>query len=582
MSWINPKTSSRRTIGNQSPPDPVLLQKAEPTHLKPANTTVITPPDPAFRSAVRLALAFAAVKLLLHIVTTLWTTDLGYGYFRDEFYYIACGRRLAWGYVDHGPLVALQARLATFLFGSSILGIRMLSFLSGATRVFLTGLLAHALGGRRPAQALAMLCVLLAPAYLGIDSFLSMNSVESLFWMSSLLALLEITKLTSSKQIALPWQVSHAPQAARLRTLWIFLGISSGLGLLNKPSMTFFLLALLAALLLSPHRRVLFTRYAALGIALLVLIALPNVLWQIHNGWPTLEFLRNGKLENKNVHLGPLAFLVGQIMPLNPASALVWIPGLVYLLRRRHRRWLGITYLLFLAMMLAFGAKDYYVQPIYPVLFAAGGLAWERRFANRRRVQANRALAFPAATATLVLTGVLLLPLAIPVLAPDAWIRYTRATHLDTQSSKTENQDLGPLPQFFSDRFGWQEETDAVARINASLSPADQAKAAVLATNYGEAASLLFLGPRSGLKLPPVVSGHNNFYLWGPQHITGEVLIVINGATPEEMHKFYDEVTVAAVMNHPFAMPFEHRNIYLCRHRKKNLTEDWRSLKHYI
>lgn len=549
--------------------------------MKPAQTTIVTPPNPALRAALRLALLFAIAKLLLHIGTNLWTTHLGYSYFRDEFYYLICGQHLAWGYVDHGPLVAIQARLATLLFGTSITGIRTLSFLAGAARVFLTGLLAHALGGRRPAQALAMLCVLLAPAYLGIDSFLSMNSFESLFWMSTLLALIKIVKLDQPAAAA-PWQLTHSPAATRLRTLWILLGISSGLGLLNKPSMTFFLLALLAALLLTPQRRVLFTRYAVLGIALLVVIALPNLLWQIHHSWPTLEFLRNGRVEGKNVHLGPIAFLAGQIMSLNPASALVWIPGHVSLLRRRALRWIGLAYLLFLALMLVLGAKDYYVQPIYPVLFAAGGLAWERRFANRRRVQANRALAFPAATATLVLITALTLPLAIPVLAPDDWIRYTKATHLYNQAPKTENQDLGPLPQFFSDRFGWQEETAAVARIYASLSPSDQQKAAVLASNYGEAASLLILAPRSGLKLPPVVSAHNNFYLWGSQNVTGEVLIVINGATPDEMRKFYDEVTVAAVMNHPLAMPFEHRNIYLCRHRKKNLTEDWPHLKHYI
>ncbi len=157
-----------------------------------ARTTVVRPPDPTLRSALHLALAFAALKLTLHIAATLYAQHLGYSYFRDEFYYLVCGRRLAWGYVDHGPLVAVQARLAETLFGASVLGIRLLSHLAGAAIIFLTGILAWALGGQRSAQSLAMLGLLCAPEYLALDSVLSMNSVEPVFWMLSTLALLRI------------------------------------------------------------------------------------------------------------------------------------------------------------------------------------------------------------------------------------------------------------------------------------------------------------------------------------------------------------------------------------------------------
>lgn len=119
--------------------------------------------DPPLAAALSLALLFASVSLGIQIASNLWQAHIGYGYFRDEMYYIICGRHLAWGYVDHGPLVAIQARLALALFGRSLAGIRMLSATAGAASVFLTGILAWALGGRRPAQALAMLCVLIAP-----------------------------------------------------------------------------------------------------------------------------------------------------------------------------------------------------------------------------------------------------------------------------------------------------------------------------------------------------------------------------------------------------------------------------------
>jgi hypothetical protein len=408
-----------------------------------------------------------------------------------------------------------------------------------------------------------MLCVLVAPTYLGIDSFLSMNSFESLFWMACLLALMEL-----DQQRLMPVRA------------WTIFGVSAGLGLLNKPSMAFFLVALALAMLLTPQRRLLFTRFAALGIALLVAIALPNLLWQIHNHWPTLEFLHNGRVGNKNIVLGPVAFFLEEWKNLHPLTLLVWLPGLVWLLARRQQRWLGIAFVLFYGFMFALHAKDYYLAPIYPLLLAAGGLGWERFFANRRRVRADKALAFPIFESLLVLTGLLILPLGIPVFTPQTWLRYTRATHLYSQSSNTENESSGPLPQFFADRFGWQEEADKVAGLYHSLSPADQRAAVVYASNYGEAGSLLFLkGPADR---PPVISGHNNFWLWGSDGATGEVVISITGAGLDEMLQSYNSCVVAARMDHPLSMPFEHRNIYLCRNRKANLTADWPQFKHYF
>ena len=116
------------------------------------STTNVHPPDLSLRAALRLSAVFATLTFALHLFTILWTKHLGYGYFRDEFYYIACGHHLAWGYVDHGPIVAVQARLAQTFFGSSLLGIRMFSILAECAATFLTGFTVWALGGRRPAQ----------------------------------------------------------------------------------------------------------------------------------------------------------------------------------------------------------------------------------------------------------------------------------------------------------------------------------------------------------------------------------------------------------------------------------------------
>ena len=514
----------------------------------------------SLRQALLLAGLFAAIKLAVQVGVNLWQAHLGWGYFRDEMYYILCGQHLDWGFVDHGPIVALQARASIAIFGKSLAGIRMFSALAGAAKLFLTGMIAWSLGGRRVAQALAMLGVLLAPEFLALDSFLSMNSFEPVFWMTALLAVLLLLRGGSPK-----W--------------WIVFGVAAGLGMENKPSMLVYLVALLAGLLVTPQRRILFSRAMLAGVAIAALLMLPNLLWQIHHHFPTLEFLHNGKLENKNVVLSPLAFLHAQEKMFSPISLPLWGAGLVWLLvskRARPWRFVGWTYLIFLVVMLATrDAKDYYLAPIYPALFAAGGVCWQSLLARQRM----RWL-IPAYATLLIVTGILVLPMSLPLIRPLTWLAYTERMHLRTIGTHTENYATSAFPQFYADRFGWQEMVDQIAHAYTALSPADRARAGILCSNYGEASAVNFLG--AGRGLPFAISGHNSYWMWGPHGYTGELLIVVNGASLDEMRKFYNSVEIVGRMDHPYAMPYEHRNIYLCRGRKKSVLEDWADFKHYI
>jgi hypothetical protein len=514
-----------------------------------------------------LALLFAAIKLMFHIAANLWEAHIGWGYFRDELYYLICGRHLAWGYVDHGPIVAVQARASELLFGRSLAGLRLLSAVAGAGRVFLTGILAWTLGGRRPAQGLAMLGVLIVPQYLGTDSFLSMNSFESVFWMVCLLALILIERRRGSGIAGDSYQ-----------RLWLLFGISAGIGLLNKPSMTFFLVALLAALLLTPQRRLLANRWAVAGVLLMIVITLPNLIWQIHNHWPTLEFLDNGRVGDKNIKLSPVAFALKQILNMGPLLVFIWGAGLVHLLRRRSYRWLGLTFVIFFFIMMAFHAKDYYLSPIYPILFAAGGIAWETRFSDRRRVAANSAYPFPIFETILIIGAIVILPLSLPLMPPAQWLAYTKATHLDRFNGNSETFSSGPLPQFYADRFGWQEEVDEVSRIYNAL-PLDQRRiTGISCDNYGEASAINFLGRG----LPFAVSGHNNYYLWGPNSYTFDSMILIEHSTPQHLQQLFRSVQIVDRIGTAYSMPFEHKNIYLVSGRKFDSANIWPQKKDYF
>ena len=514
-------------------------------------------------AALRLALWFALAKLLFQFALTLWTTHLGYSYFRDEFYFLACGRHLAWGYVDQGPIVALQARLTTLLFGDSVFGIRILSASAGGIAVGLCGLLTWALGGQRAAQALAMLGLLLAPVYIAVDGFLSITCFEPVFWMGCVLALLLLQ------------------QGASPRGCWLTIGVCAGLGLLNKPSMLFFLLALVLALLVTPERRLLRTRWAAIAAVIALLLVAPFLAWEARHGWATWVFLRNGQLGNKVRILGPVAFVWQQIAQMQPVNALLWIPGLVATLRGRTltgMRWIGLTYLLFLTLMYAMHAKDYYLAPVYPMLLAAGGVAWERRL--NRSPSDSRLFAFPVYETVLVVTGLLILPTASPVLRPHTWARYTHALHLN--GSESENARTSMLPRFFADRFGWNQMASIVVTAYRSLPPEEQRHACIFASNYGEAASLEFLGSRLTPGLPPVISGHNNYWLWGQRGCSGEVVIAVVNDDPSDLLKKYTSVTVVGHTSGPLAMPYEHKNIYLLRGRRPDVPISWEDERAYI
>jgi hypothetical protein len=505
------------------------------------------------RSALFLVGGFAVFTLALHIVCSLYGSRLGYGFFRDELYFLVCGHHLDWGYVDQPPLVAVQARISETLFGLTPTGIRVLSFAAGAVKVGLTGLLAWQLGGRRRAQALAMMAALAAPVFLVADNYLSMNSWEPCFWMGSLLVLLRIAEGSLSPR----W--------------WLLFGLLAGLGIENKDSTVFFLVALLLGLLATPQRRLLWSGWVAAGIAVIFLVVLPNFWWQWQHGWPTYELLNNIAHSDKNTKLPTLAFLKQQADMLLIFSAPLWMGGLVWLgFARTARPWrfVAVTYLVFLAMMMAMHAKDYYVAPIYPVLFAAGAVWF---------VQVTR-WAWPAYAYSVVLAIFLVVatvPIGLTVLPPEAYNRW--AAHFGANKTRTEKFS-SPLPQYLSDRFGWEEMAQGFAARYNALSSEERAKTGIFCGNYGEASAVNVLGPKYGL--PVAISGHQNYFYWGSNGYTGESMLTL-GNDRNDYLKSYEEVIDLGAFDAPWIMDHEHHHYFLLKHRRKSYAPEWAEFKYW-
>ena len=518
----------------------------------PQSSTLISSRT-ALRPTLLLSLFFVAVTFLVHFLSSLWGSHLGYGFFRDELYFLVCGHHLAWGYVDQPPLVALQARLAEMLFGVSPTGIRIFSFLASGVTVGLTGILAWQLGGSRNAQGLAMTAVLAAPVFLGTSNYLSMNSFEPCFWMGALLVVLRIA------------EGSAGPRA------WLVFGLLAGLGIENKHAFVFFLVALLAGLLMSPQRRLVFSWGFVAGVGVLTLIALPNLIWQINNQFPTYQFLSTVAHSDKNVKLPPFAFIFEQVKVLLYSSAPLWIGGIVWLGFSRYARpwrFVAITYTVFLAMMMAMHAKNYYVAPIYPVLFAAGAVAFSQLI---RREWAVVTYAGVLACTFVFATG----PLVLTILPPDRYNAYAApfAPDDDRQEKFT-----GPLPQILSDRFGWPQMVEGFAVRYNALPPDVRAQTAIFCGNYGEASAVNILGASYGL--PKAISGHQNYFYWGWNNYTGDSVLTL-GNDPKDYTDSFAEVVDLGPFDAPWIMDHEHRHYFLLKHRKRSYAADWLALKYW-
>ena len=511
----------------------------------------------AYAPLPRPVYLLAALAIVVHFLF-----NRQYGYFRDELYYAACGEHPAWGYVDHAPLVAWASWFTRALFGDSLFALRLLPALSAAPKVFLGGWIAREVGGGRFAQFFAALLVFLAPIYLTFDNFLSMNAFEPVIWMACAAIVLRILRVSGSV-LADP-----EPKGGGSPRLWYLFGLVAGIGILNKHSMLFFGSGIAVGLLFTSARKQLagIQIWAALLIAFLIF--LPNLLWEVHNGYPTIALLHT-VIGTKYTTVSPLAFIGQQFLLVNPVAAPIWLAGLYFLLfDRAGRKYavLGIAYLVVLLEMILLHGKIYYLAPGYIMLLAAGAVWWEQRIFTASRAWLKLAVIVPLAVSALIAA-----PLAMPILPVAAAVKYCK--FFGVQDIKVENVPLDSLPQLFGDMFGWQEQVQAVSRAVNSLPKPEQAQVTLLAYNYGEAGAIDYFGKHYGL--PKAVSGHNQYGAWGPRGASGDIVVAI-GFTRERLDQGFADVRPFETISPAYALPEESGLvIYICRHPKQNLSASW-------
>ena len=499
-------------------------------------------------TANTLVFGLSAATLVLHLFA-----GRNYGYFVDELYHLACGRHLDWGYVDQPPLIAAIAWGVRVTLGQSLFAIRFLPALAAAIEVALAALIARELGGRRFAQLLTCLSVMIAPGILMIDGLLTMNAFEPLFWLGCAYLFIRIVNGGDQK-------------------LWIWIGVLAGLGLENKYSMLIFGAGIVIGMLLTPQRRLFLSPWPWIGGAIAFLLFLPNVLWNIQHHFPFLEMLANTQRGGRNVALSPLTFFIQEAVTLFPLTLPIWLTGLWFFFFSRAGkpyRALGWAWLFTAAVIATLSPRIYYLYPAMPLLFAAGGVAWEDWLQQPKFVLLKIAYLVP-----MVVLGALAVPFSVPVLSPEAYIRYSN--FLNFQPPRIETHKLGPMPQLYADQFGWENMVEKVAGAYNKL-PADvRARTAIFAKNYGQAGAIDLLGPKYGL--PSAISGHQSYFLWGPRNFTGESIIVL-GSDEADLKMHCLSVQKVANVYHPYSMPYEHFDVFHCRGLKQPLKEYWPRVK---
>lgn len=515
-----------------------------------------------FANGMAVIWAIAITKFLFHLCF-----NNRYGYFRDEFDYIACGDHLAWGYVDQPPVIPFLTHISRAVLGDSLRAIRFIPALASSLLVVQTALITRELGGKFYAMLLAAITVVVAPQYLSNGSLLGTNCLEPNLWMACAYFVILAIKRNDPRY-------------------WLWVGVFAGIGMEEKYSIALFVFGITVGLLLTEQRRAFLSKWFWFGVLAMFLIFLPNLLWNIHYHWPFLQLMHNIRAEGRDVVLPAGQYFFQQALLVNPLTAPIWIIGLIAFFasaKLKPYRVLGWSYVICYAVFFALHGKNYYLAPIYPMLLAAGAVIVELALSRDKTTTTTATrprLAWlkPVIVVVLLANGAYLTPIVVPVFSPDRFLAYAKTLPFKLPIIEHSHA-RAALPQWYADQFGWNEIVAETAVAWSQLTP-DERKdenCGIFAQDYGQAGAIDFLGRKYGL--PKSLSGHQTWFLWGPRGYSGNCMIVLDDRR-EKLEQFWSDVQyVGTSADNSYALEKE-IPIFICRGAKfGTLANLWPELK---
>jgi len=459
----------------------------------------------------------------------------GYGYHRDELYFLEAGHHLAWSYADQGPVTPLVARLMSDIAPGSLTVLRIPSAIAAGLVVLLTGLLAGELGGRPRARALAATCAAVGTIVLFNGHLLSTSTLDLLVW------------------TLVSWLVVRAVRTGDNR-LWPVAGVVLGLGLLNKPLPAFLAVGLLAGVLIAGPRRLLRNPWVWSGAAIALVLWSPWIAWQASNGWPQIAVSRSIAAGNSTSSQPWWAIVPFQGLLVSPVLAPVWIAGLVRLFRDpavRPYRFLAWAWVVLAVVFMASAGKPYYLAGLLPALLGAGAVAVDG-WLDRGRRGLRRGLIGIALVGSAAVSAIIALPL----------VPADRAGQV-----VATNPDVG-------ETIGWPRFTQTIADVYRHVPGA-----VILTSNYGEAGAIDRYGPALGL--PHAYSGHNAFGDWGPPP-NGSAPVVAVGLDRSDIATTLRDCRLRARIDDGVGIDNDEQGapVDVCRGPQRPWSAQWSAVKH--
>jgi 4-amino-4-deoxy-L-arabinose transferase-like glycosyltransferase len=471
-----------------------------------------------------------------------------YGFHRDELNTLENARHLAWGYVEYPPLAPFLVRLAYNLFGPNPIGLRFISAFAMSISLVLAGLMASDMGGRRNAQILTALSTAIAP-YVLLYGGIGMYETYDYFWW-----------------VVVFFLVVHMLKTENPRW-WLGIGAAIGFGMMSKYSMGFLVIGIIVGVAITRARRYLLSPWLWVGVGIALLIFLPNLIWQVQHDFISVDFLQSIHARDIRIGRGE-SFLSEQFWACtNLITVPIWVAGLFFILFARSAkafRMVAWMVLVPFGMFFYLQGRSYYLTGVYPVLLAAGSVAWEM---GLERVPHTLKKALTGVTYGLViLSGAAFSLIALP-LAPVGSDLFTKVSGINKE---------------FREQVGWPELVESVAVIYAKLPEDEKAVTGILAGNYGEAGAVDLYGPKYGL--PEVISGVNTYFLRGYGTPSPQTLIVL-GIEDVKIYSFFNECGIEGRISNPYNIPNEeylsHSRIYVCRGLRKPWDEIWKFFQDY-